>query len=180
VTADPDAIDQLLHRAARRRQPVANARACTVTIGWSVPLPRRRDPATVDVMAEAPPVTVLAVDDQAVFLRAASELIAATPGFEEVAQATSGPEALERAAELHPDLVLLDVRMPGMDGIETARQLQESGSDAVVVLVSLEQVPDLPSSITSVGAATYLRKQELTKRALHDIWATHGRPRTRR
>src|SRR3954454_8961858 len=120
------------------------------------------------------PVTVLAVDDQTVFLRAASELIAATPGFEEVAQATSGPAALKLAAEFQPDLVLLDVRMPGMDGIETARRLRASDSDAVVVLISLEQVPDLPSSITTVGAAAYVRKQDLTKRGLADLWAAHG------
>jgi two-component system, NarL family, invasion response regulator UvrY len=122
----------------------------------------------------ASPVTVLAVDDQAVFLRAASELIAATPGFEQVAEATSGAEALELAAELQPNLVLLDVRMPGMDGIETARRLRASDPDAVVVLISLEKVPDLPSSIATVGAATYLRKQDLTKRALLDVWAAHG------
>jgi two-component system, NarL family, invasion response regulator UvrY len=120
------------------------------------------------------PVTVLAVDDQAVFLRAASELIAATPGFEQVAEATSGAEALELAAELQPDLVLLDVRMPGMDGIETARRLRASDPDAVVVLISLEKVPNLPSSIATVGAAAYLRKQDLTKRALLDVWAAHG------
>jgi two-component system invasion response regulator UvrY len=119
-------------------------------------------------------VTVLAVDDQAVFLRAASELIAATPGFEKVAEATSGEEALELAAELRPDLVLLDVRMPGMDGIETARRLRASDPDAVVVLTSLEQVPDLPSAIDTVGAAAYVRKQDLTKRGLADLWAAHG------
>src|SRR3954463_10807261 len=86
-------------------------------------------------------VTVLAVDDQPVFLRAARDLIAATPGFEQVGAATSGPEALEIAAELDPDLVLLDIRMPGMDGIETARRLVSSKSEALVVLISLAPVP---------------------------------------
>ena len=114
-------------------------------------------------------VTVLTVDDQSVFLRAAGDLIAATPGFEQVGQATSGAEALELAAALHPDLVLLDVRMPGMDGIETARRLRESDPEAVVVLISLEEFPD-----EAAGAAK-LRKQELSKQALQDIWATYGR-----
>ena len=54
------------------------------------------------------PVTVLAVDDQAIFLRAARSLIAAMSGFEQVGEATSGPDALALAAELHPDLVLVD------------------------------------------------------------------------
>jgi two-component system, NarL family, invasion response regulator UvrY len=123
-----------------------------------------------------PPVTVLAVDDQEVFRKAARGLIAATPGFEQVGEAASGPEALELAAELRPDLVLIDVRMPGMDGIETARRLAEAGHCSVVVLTSIEPVPELPSSITSVGAETYLRKQDLTTEALRRIWSDHGRP----
>jgi two-component system, NarL family, invasion response regulator UvrY len=116
-------------------------------------------------------VRVLTVDDQAVFLRAASKLIAATPGFELVAEASSGPEALDAAAELHPDLVLVDVRMPGMDGIETARRLIASDPEMVVVLISLEEVPDLPASLGSVGAAAHLRKQDLSTQTVRAIWA---------
>ena len=116
------------------------------------------------------PVTVLAVDDQEVFLRAARELIAATPGFEQVGEATSGPEALELAAHLHPDLVLLDVRMPGMDGIETARRLADAEPGAAVVLVSIEDVPEVASEPAAVGAAAYLRKQDLSTQALREVW----------
>jgi DNA-binding NarL/FixJ family response regulator len=122
------------------------------------------------------PVTVLAVDDQAVFLHAARELIAATPGFAQVGQAASGPEALELAETLHPDLVLLDVRMPGMDGIETARRLVDCAPDAVVVLISLDDVPVLPSP-DSIGVAAHLRKQDLSTRALLNLWAAHGKSR---
>ena len=120
------------------------------------------------------PVTVLAVDDQEVFRRAARSLIAATPGFEQVGEAASGPEALELVAELRPDLVLLDVRMPGMDGIETARRLSGADPDATVVLISLEELPELPSALASVGAAAYLRKQDLSTRALRELWSAHG------
>jgi two-component system, NarL family, invasion response regulator UvrY len=128
----------------------------------------------VTLMAQASkPVRVLAVDDQQVFRRAARSLIAATPGFEQVGEAASGPEALELATELHPDLVLVDVRMPGMDGIETARRLGEADPDAIVVLISLEEVPELPSSIASVGAAAYLRKQDLSARTLRELWRAH-------
>jgi DNA-binding NarL/FixJ family response regulator len=125
---------------------------------------------------DARPVTVLAVDDQPVFLRAARELIAATPGFAQVGQAASGEEALELAAELHPDLVLVDVRMPGMDGIETAQRLLECEPEAIVVLISLDDVPADPAP-AEVGVAAHLRKQDLSTRALLDLWATHGRPR---
>jgi DNA-binding NarL/FixJ family response regulator len=128
---------------------------------------------------DARPVTVLAVDDQAIFLHAARELIAATPGFSQVGQAASGPEALELAEELQPDLVLLDVRMPDMDGIETARRLVECAPDAVVVLISLDDIPIMPSP-DSMGVAAHVRKQDLSRRALLDLWATHGRSRAKR
>ena len=128
---------------------------------------------------EARPVTVLAVDDQPVFLRAARELIAATPGFSQVGQAASGQEALELAAALHPDLVLVDVRMPGMDGFETAQRLVQSEPDAVVVLISLDEVPG-DQAPAAVGVAAHLRKQDLSTRALLDLWATHGTPHAQR
>ena len=119
-------------------------------------------------------VTVLTVDDQAVFRRAVGDLIAATPGFEEVGQAASGAEALELAQALRPDLVLLDVRMDDMDGIETAQRLLESRCDAVLVLISLNEVPEAASAVSS-GVAAHLRKQELSTRTLREIWAAHGK-----
>jgi DNA-binding NarL/FixJ family response regulator len=127
---------------------------------------------------EVRPVRVLAVDDQAVFLRAARELIAATPGFTQCGEAVSGAEALELAVELHPDLVLLDVRMPEMDGVETAQRLLEAHPDAVVALISLDDVPVEPSA-SDLGVAAHLRKQDLSTRTLLDLWATHGRPRAK-
>jgi DNA-binding NarL/FixJ family response regulator len=121
-------------------------------------------------------VTVLAVDDQPRFLRSARRLIAATPGFEQVAEAASGPEALTLAAELEPDLVLLDVRMPGMDGIETARRLRAHDDVTVVVLVSLQDIPDLPLTLDATGATAFVRKQDLSTRSLQAVWTARGDP----
>jgi len=118
----------------------------------------------------ASPITVLAVDDRAVFLRAARELIAATPGFCQVGEAASGVEALALAADLRPDLALVDVRMPDMDGIETARRLHASDPDMVVVLISLDEVPEVPSG----DVAACVRKQELSTRTLQRLWDEHG------
>ena len=70
-----------------------------------------------------PSIGVLTVDDQPLFRSAAAAVVDATPGFEAVGEASSGEEALQLSSELRPDLVLLDVRMPGMDGIETAQRL---------------------------------------------------------
>ena len=118
-------------------------------------------------MDESASVTVLAVDDQEVFRRAMASLIEATPGFEQVGEAASGSEALVLAAELKPDLVLLDVRMPGMDGFETARRVAEVDARIAVVLTSLDAVPQPDAAPTVV----FVRKQDLSTRKLHELWA---------
>jgi DNA-binding NarL/FixJ family response regulator len=116
-------------------------------------------------------VGVLTVDDQQPFRRALASLIAATPEFMHVGEAASGVEALELAADLRPDLVLLDVRMPDMDGIETARRLAGVDPRPVVVLVSIDAAPDAEAALATTGAAAYVRKQDLSTRKLHELWA---------
>src|SRR3954470_2587194 len=83
------------------------------------------------------PVGVLVVDDQLVFRQVAHEVIDATNEFELLGEAGSGADDLIAVAELEPDLVLLDLRMPGMDGIETATRLHAEHPDAVVVLITV-------------------------------------------
>lgn len=122
------------------------------------------------------PVTVLTVDDQQVFRRAARKLIAATPGFLQVGEAASGQQALKLAAELRPDLILVEVRMPDMDGLETTRRLADAAPDTVLVLTSLEGLPELSPAVGSVGAATHIRKQSLSKKTLQEIWREHAPP----
>jgi two-component system invasion response regulator UvrY len=121
-------------------------------------------------------VTVLTVDDQRIFLRTARSLIEATPGFEQVGEAASGEEALELVAHLRPDLVLVDVRMPGMDGVETARRLTEADPATTVVLISLDEVPQLSTAVDRAGAAGYIRKQDLSTRSLAELWDRYRLP----
>ena len=125
-----------------------------------------------------PDVTVLTVDDQAIFLRAVRRLLAATNGFVQVGEATTGAEAIALATELRPDLVLVDVRMAEMDGIETAHGLHAAIPAAVLVLISVEEIPD--AARQAPGVAACLRKQELSGRRLRALWAAHGTTASRR
>ena len=116
----------------------------------------------------------MVVDDQPPFRRAARAVINATTGFVAVVDAESGPEALRHADEFQPDLVLIDVHMPGMDGFETARRLTKSHPMCVVVLVSLNAL-DLPSSVVvACGAVAFVRKEELRPATLRTLWSRHG------
>ena len=118
-------------------------------------------------------VRVLTVDDQAVFRRVARDVIDATPGFEPIGEAGSGHEGLQAVETLGPDLVLLDVRMPGMSGIEVARRLAALHPEVVVVLISIEERIDMPSA-AQLEAVPLVRKQELGPRLLKRLWDEYG------
>jgi DNA-binding NarL/FixJ family response regulator len=116
----------------------------------------------------------MVVDDQAGFRRAAHALIHATPGFEPVAEASCGSEALRCADELQPDLVLMDVFMPGTDGFEAARRLTGAHPECVVVLVSSDELADLAPAAASCGAVAIVCKEHLKPSLLRALWSAHG------
>jgi len=118
----------------------------------------------------------MTVDDQAVFREVAQEVIEATAGFEHLGEATCGEEALELADELRPDLVLLDVCMPGIDGVETARRLHASHPALTIVLISTASVEDVAPGFASCGASAFIRKECFGPAALRRLWSEHGDP----
>lgn len=133
------------------------------------------DRASTDAPAErGETVSVVTVDDQPFFRMAARDVIDATGGFEAVGEACSGEEALGVVDELDPKLVLVDVRMPDMDGIETTRRIKAAHPNVVVVLISLEDTTSVPAAAASSGAATLVRKQDFGPSALRRLWAEHG------
>ena len=113
---------------------------------------------------------VMTVDDQEVFRSAARAVVEATPGFESAGEPSSGEEALALVDEASPELVLVDVRMPGMDGVETARALSVRDPNLIVVLVSLDDPPTDPGA----KAIPFVRKQDFGPALLRNLWDEHG------
>lgn len=118
---------------------------------------------------EETPVSVLVVDDQAPFRRAAATVVALTKGFEMVGEARSGEEAESMVEELAPKLVLMDINMDGIDGIEATRRIKAAHPEVVVVLLSTYAEDDLPSGARTCGAAAYLNKENFGPAALKEF-----------
>jgi two-component system, NarL family, invasion response regulator UvrY len=116
------------------------------------------------------PLGVLVVDDQAPFRFAAKAVLRRLDGFELVGEASSGPEAIALAGELHPALVLMDINMPGMTGIEATRQIVAAHPDVVVFLCSTYDVADLPPSAAASGASGYVNKERFGAQTLRQLW----------
>ena len=116
----------------------------------------------------------MTVDDQAGFRAVARELIETTGGFDPVMEAASGPEALEAVERVRPELVLVDVRMPGIDGIETTRRLTACEAPPVVVLITSGECADVAHAARSCGAVALLAKQNINPAVLRGIWTIHG------
>jgi pilus assembly protein CpaE len=117
------------------------------------------------------PLSVLVVDDQAPFRSAMKAVLQRTPEFELVGEAANGLEAIAMTDELLPALVLMDINMPEMNGIEATRQLVSKHPDVVVILCSTYDAGDVPPEVATSGARAYLNKEELGAEMLRRVWA---------
>jgi two-component system, NarL family, invasion response regulator UvrY len=106
------------------------------------------------------PVGVLVVDDQRPFLRAVRRVLDRADGFVVVGEATSGEEAVAAVAGLAPGLVVMDVMLPGINGIEATRRIVAADPSAIVVLVSTRRASELPEGWSTCGAAAFVPKEE--------------------
>jgi DNA-binding NarL/FixJ family response regulator len=118
-------------------------------------------------------VRVLVVDDQPFFRDAARSVLEALSGFRAAGEACSGYEAVIVVAELRPELVLIDIRMPGMNGIEAARHITADHPETVVVLISTDDVADAASTVRACGAVAFVRKQDFGPSFLRALWSQH-------
>jgi DNA-binding NarL/FixJ family response regulator len=105
--------------------------------------------------------TVLIVDDHATF-RQSARLLLESEGFEIVGEADDGRSALEKTAALGPDLILLDVQLPDIDGFEVATQMTKLTRPPAVVLVSSHDGGDFGSLLSTCGARGFVAKADLS------------------
>jgi len=115
---------------------------------------------------------VLVVDDSDPFRALMRDVVSLAAGLTCVGEARSGEEALEAVEALAPRMVVMDKRMPGLGGVETARRIRARHPGVVVALVSVEDPS--PQVIQASGADVVLPKRELSPRALAELWRAHA------
>jgi len=121
-------------------------------------------------------VSVLIVDDQLPFRLAARTVVSHTPGFTVAGELDDGDAVVGTVDGAGPDLVLMDVYMPKVDGIEATRQLSREHPDVTVFLCSTYPLDELPVGARDCGAAAYIQKEQLSPEALARLWADRREP----
>ena len=120
------------------------------------------------------PLRILIADDHPVFRRGLRAMLAALPDFEIVGEATTGEEAVARAAELQPDVALMDLQMPGGDGIEATRRIAETSPQVRVLVLTLFEDDDSVFAALRAGARGYVLKDTDEEELARAIRAVGG------
>nr|BFE57258.1 response regulator transcription factor [Dactylosporangium thailandense] len=119
-------------------------------------------------------ITVLIVDDQPLQRLGFRMLLESNPDTEVLGEAQNGADAVRRAAELHPDVILMDVRMPGMDGIEATRRIVESGGRSHILMLTTFDLDEYVHAALRAGASGFLLKDAHPEELLAGIRAVAG------
>jgi DNA-binding NarL/FixJ family response regulator len=115
-------------------------------------------------------VRVWVVDDQASFRLATAAILAAAEDFVMAGECETGESAIELLRDGGAGIVLMDIHMPGMGGIEATRRIRAAHPDLMVLLMSTYDVGDLPAKAADCGAAAYLHKEHLSPDLLTRLW----------
>ncbi|MGZ8605189.1 MAG: response regulator [Actinomycetota bacterium] len=121
------------------------------------------------------PVRVLIVDDQEPFRLAARLVVEATDGFEVVGEAETGEDSVAMAREMRPDLVLMDVNLPGINGLDATRQILAEGDPTVVLLLSTYEEDEYAPRAAECGASAYIPKAAFGPDRLESAWTAARR-----
>src|SRR5216684_4940472 len=116
-------------------------------------------------------VQVLICDDQETFRAVAREVVNATRGFEVVGESETGEDSVLAAGRLHPDLVLMDVHLPGIDGLEASRRIRAEHPEVAVLLLSTYDPEDFAPRIAGSGAIAFMPKAAFGPEGLMEMWA---------
>ena len=122
-------------------------------------------------------IRVLIVDDQLPFRRAAEAVVESTETFVVVGTVASGEEALTAVESLRPDLVLMDVNLPGISGVEASRRVRATHPEIVVVLMSSYDEAEFLDMTPDCGSSAYVPKSAFGPDRLEEVWAATTRSR---
>jgi len=122
-----------------------------------------------------PPIRVLIVDDSVEFLETVERFLATDQQIEVVGRALSGPEAIEQVEQLHPDLVLMDLAMPGMNGLEATRRINVQPNAPPVLILTLHDNVEYRAAAEELEVAGYVVKSEFFDQLLPAIHAQFAR-----
>jgi DNA-binding NarL/FixJ family response regulator len=121
-------------------------------------------------------IRVLVVDDNAPFREFIYSMLGKRAELEIIGEASNGVEAVHKSEELQPDLILLDIGLPGLNGIEAARQIRKLAPKSKIVFLSQESYPDVVRAALSLGAMGYVPKQKASSDLLAALDAVvHGK-----
>ena len=118
-------------------------------------------------------IAVSIVEDDPGVRSSLVKLINGSPGYRCVSQHSSAENALDEIPKLKPDVTLMDINLPGINGIEATRRITAAHPGTVVLLLSTYQDADLPADAGDCGAARYVHKEEFGPAVVTSVWAEH-------
>src|SRR2546428_9925526 len=120
-----------------------------------------------------PKLELLVADDHDIVRRGLRDLLEKQPGWKVVAEASNGREAVEKAKELKPDVSILDISMPSLDGLEAARQILESGSSTKVLILTMHHSDPLIQQMLKAGVRGYVLKSDAASELVQAVEALY-------